>query len=72
MHTLAQLQAGELHGVTRLQLAEGLTHFPAEIFSLADSLEILDLSNNALSELPDDLHRLHRLKVIFCSNNRFR
>ena len=71
MHTLAQLRAGEHHGVTRLQLREGLSEFPAEIFNLADSLEILDLSGNQLSQLPDDLPKLHKLRVIFCSDNRF-
>ncbi|QDL52994.1 leucine-rich repeat-containing protein kinase family protein [Rhodoferax aquaticus] len=70
-HTLAQLRSGELQGCTRLQLALGLEEFPREIFSLADTLEILDLSGNALSELPDDLWRLGKLRVLFCSNNRF-
>ena len=71
MHTLEQLRAGELAGIRRLQLRCGLTEFPREIFSLADSLEILDLSGNALSSLPDDLTRLHRLRIIFCSDNQF-
>ncbi|MGL5048790.1 MAG: leucine-rich repeat-containing protein kinase family protein [Shewanella sp.] len=71
MQTLAQLRAGQLHGISRLQLVEGLTEFPREIFDLADTLEILDLSNNQLSTLPDDLHRLSRLKIIFASHNRF-
>lgn len=71
MHTLAQLRAGELQGITRLQLREGLTTFPQEIFELADSLEILDLSGNQLTALPDDLPRLQRLQVIFCSDNPF-
>ncbi|MNX47524.1 putative E3 ubiquitin-protein ligase ipaH4.5 [compost metagenome] len=71
MHTLAQLRAGELSGITRLDLAEGLTEFPQEIFDLADSLEVLNLSGNALSALPEDLHRLTRLRVLFCSDNRF-
>lgn len=71
MHTLAQLRAGELVGITRLQLAEDLTEFPEEIFTLADSLEILDLSNNRLHSLPCDFHRLHRLKIVFASNNCF-
>ncbi|MNU78797.1 putative E3 ubiquitin-protein ligase ipaH4.5 [compost metagenome] len=71
MHTLAQLRAGELSGITRLDLAEGLTEFPREIFDLADSLEVLNLSGNALSALPEDLHRLTRLRVLFCSDNRF-
>ncbi|UII69476.1 protein kinase [Pseudomonas sp. HN11] len=71
MHTLAQLKAGQLAGITRLDLSCGLTEFPREIFELADSLEILNLSGNALSHLPDDLHRLPHLRVLFCSDNRF-
>ena len=71
MNTLAQLKAGQLAGITRLDLACGLTEFPREIFQLADSLEILNLSGNALSSLPDDLHRLVHLRVLFCSDNAF-
>ena len=71
MHTLAQLRAGTLAGITRLDLSCGLTAFPREIFDLADSLEVLNLSGNALSNLPDDLHRLTRLRVLFCSDNQF-
>jgi hypothetical protein len=71
MHTLEQLRSGSLAGTVRLQLACGLTEFPPEIFDLADSLEILDLSGNALSTLPEDLPRLRKLRVLFCSNNRF-
>ena len=70
-HTLEQLRAGTLAGSRRLSLSCGLETFPPEIFSLADTLEILDLSGNALRALPDDLARLHRLRIIFCSNNRF-
>ena len=71
MHTLAQLRAGQLHGLKRLDLAAGLTEFPREIFALADTLEVLNLTGNALSALPDDLPRLHQLRVLFCSDNRF-
>lgn len=71
MDTLAQLRAGRLAGATRLDLSCGLTAFPREIFELADSLEVLNLTGNALTDLPDDLHRLHRLRVLFCSDNRF-
>ncbi len=71
MQTIDQLRSGELAGVRRLNLCCGLTQFPPEIFDLADTLEILDLSGNALSELPDDLYRLHKLRIIFCSNNQF-
>ena len=63
MHTLAQLKSGQLAGCKRLQLAEGLTEFPREIFTLADSLEILDLSNNQLSE-QQKVHVLCFLKPI--------
>jgi len=70
-HTLEQLRRGELKGIQRLQLRCGLMSFPEEIFELADSLEILDLSGNQLSALPDDLPRLHKLRVIFCSDNLF-
>ncbi|MEN9659685.1 MAG: hypothetical protein RL571_3150 [Pseudomonadota bacterium] len=71
MHTLSQLRSGELAGISRLDLSCGLTEFPQEIYHLADSLEILNLSGNLLSSLPDDLPRLHQLKVIFCSDNQF-
>ncbi|MES2502190.1 MAG: leucine-rich repeat-containing protein kinase family protein, partial [Pseudomonadota bacterium] len=69
--TLSLLKAGKLQGSTRLKLQCGLTEFPAEIFSLADTLEILDLSGNALSSLPDDLDKLHKLRILFCSSNQF-
>ena len=71
MHTLEQLRSGKLMGSQRLNLAEGLTEFPREIFDLADTLEVLNLTGNALSSLPDDLDRLRKLKVLFCSNNQF-
>ena len=68
---LEQLRAGALAGSQRLSLSCGLESFPPEIFTLADTLEILDLSGNALSALPADLPRLHRLRIVFCSDNRF-
>ena len=71
MHDLEDLKAGRLRGITRLDLNQGLEHFPPEIFTLADSLEVLNLSGNALHSLPDELRRLTRLKVLFCSDNRF-
>ena len=71
MNSLELLRAGKLAGIKRLDLSCGLTQFPAEIYDLADTLEILNLSGNALSSLPDDLTRLKKLKVIFCSENQF-
>jgi hypothetical protein len=71
MHSLADLRAGKLAGIKRLDLSCGLQEFPREIFDLADSLEVLNLSGNALQQLPDDLHRLKRLRVLFGSDNQF-
>lgn len=69
--TLEALRAGQLVGARELKLACGLTEFPPEILSLADTLEVLDLSSNALDSLPDELAQLHRLRILFCSSNRF-
>ena len=44
MLTLEQLRAGKLAGARHLKIACGLERFPREIFDLADTLEILDLS----------------------------
>ncbi len=71
MQTLAQLESGALKGITKLTLSEGLSLFPEAIFDLADSLEVLDLSGNQLSSLPDNLADLTQLKILFCSNNLF-
>jgi len=70
MQTLLDLQNGKLKGVKQLTLSEGLEIFPDEIFALADTLEILDLSHNKLSSLPD-LSRLKKLKIAFFSFNQF-
>ncbi|MEZ9057951.1 leucine-rich repeat-containing protein kinase family protein [Vibrio pelagius] len=71
MQTLEQLQSGQLLGSTHLKLDEGLKTFPMEIIELADTLEVLDLSGNALSELPQELAKLTKLRIIFASNNQF-
>ncbi|MEA5450152.1 leucine-rich repeat-containing protein kinase family protein [Leptolyngbya sp. CCNP1308] len=61
----------QLLGTQRLRLSEGLTAFPEEILELADSIEVLDLSNNALTTLPDSFAQLHNLRVAFFNNNAF-
>lgn len=71
MQTLAELRSGVLKGITRLTLKENLSVFPEEIFELAESLEILDLSNNALTSIPEEISCLKKLKIAFFSNNNF-
>ncbi|HTF80506.1 MAG TPA: leucine-rich repeat domain-containing protein, partial [Cytophagales bacterium] len=66
-----QLLSGELRETKRLKIATGLTEFPQEIFTLADTLEILDLTDNNISQLPADFGRLYKLKIVFFSNNAF-
>ena len=71
MDTLEKLRSGELAGARRLDLACGLTGFPHEILDLSDTLEILNLTGNQLSELPADFPRLRKLRILFCSDNEF-
>lgn len=71
METIDLLRSGQLAGVKRLNLHGGLAQFPSEILDLADSLEILDLSDNRLKSLPDEFAQLRKLKIVFFNNNAF-
>ncbi|WP_019429924.1 leucine-rich repeat-containing protein kinase family protein [Limnohabitans sp. Rim47] len=71
MHTLEQLRSGALAGTRRLDLACGLTELPDDIWALADTLEVLNLSGNRLRDLPHQLTKLHKLQVLFASDNDF-
>jgi Leucine-rich repeat (LRR) protein len=71
MQTLTQLLSGELKGTKTLKLSCELKGFPNEIFDLAETLEILDLSGNQLSQLPDNFNDLKKLKIAFFSDNNF-
>lgn len=71
MHTLEQLQSGALAGTSHLKIAADLTRVPAEIYQLADTLEVLDLSGNRLHELPEAITCLTRLRILFLSDNDF-
>ena len=69
--TLADLRAGLCDGIRQLAMKEDLREFPEEILGLADTLEILDLSGNALRSLPDSFARLAKLRIAFFSANDF-
>jgi len=66
-----KIRAAKLAGSKRLNLSCGLKEFPVEVYDLADTLEILDLSGNNLSALPEDFSRLHKLRILFCGDNQF-
>jgi hypothetical protein len=67
---LERLRRGDLVGARQLRMP-GLTEFPTEVFGLTDTLELLDIGGGALSSLPLEMGRLHRLRILFCSGNRF-
>jgi hypothetical protein len=69
--TLAALRRGDLAGARELRLPDGLAELPREVLDLGDTLEVLDLGRGSLSDLPDDLGRLRRLRVLFGSGNPF-
>jgi hypothetical protein len=49
----------------------GAMEFPAEIFEYADDIEILDMSHNHFTELPDILADLKNVRIAFFSGNKF-
>ncbi len=55
----------------KIQLSDNLTGFPDELFRFKDTLEILDLSRNKLSELPKNFKEFQKLKIAFFSENEF-
>jgi len=70
-HALEELKSGKLIGSKTLKLACGLKEFPEEILSLAETLEVLDLSDNQLTQLPDSISQLQHLRIIFFGRNNF-
>ena len=71
METLKELKSGKLKNSTHIKIACSLDIFPSELYTLEDSLEVLDLTDNNLSSLPDDFYRFKKLKRLFLSNNQF-
>lgn len=71
VQTLEDVRSGNLDGIRHLVVKEGLREFPEEILGFADTLEILDLSGNSLSALPESFARLEKLRIAFFSANDF-
>jgi predicted Ser/Thr protein kinase len=71
MHTLEELNSGKLKGSKHIKISCGLTTFPEKLFELTETLEIMDLSNNKLSALPENFSDFKRLKIAFFSDNEF-
>ena len=65
------LAEGSLAGAHHIRISDDLTQFPDALYALTETLEILDLSGNQLTTLPDDLTRFARLRILFASNNPF-
>ncbi len=70
-HSLEDLKSGRLNGFRHVKISEGLTEVPRDIFKLANTLEILDLSGNNIRALPADFARLSKLQILFLSQNDF-
>jgi hypothetical protein len=68
--TLTALARGDLAGTRQLRLP-GLREVPYDLFGLADTLEVLDIGDGELVDLPADFGRLRKLRVLFCAGNRF-
>ena len=71
MKTLEKLKSGNLINSTHIKIAAGLETFPQELYTLVDTLEVLDLTDNNLSSLPNDFEQFKKLKRLFLSNNQF-
>lgn len=71
MKTLKKLKSGNLIGSKNIKIAAGLETFPQELYSLIDTLEVLDLTDNNLTTLPDDFDKFKKLRILFLSNNQF-
>ncbi|WP_159017825.1 leucine-rich repeat-containing protein kinase family protein [Algibacter sp. L3A6] len=71
VHSLEALKSGQLIGSKILKLACGLETFPEEIISLSETLEVLDLSDNKLTSLPESIAQLKHLRIIFFARNNF-
>lgn len=71
IQSLEQLVSNTFPNVTRITISAQLKTFPKELFKYTETLEILDLSNNLISEVPDEIVQFKKLRILFLSNNQF-
>ena len=70
MKTLKELKSGDLINSTHIKIAVGLEIFPDELYTLVDTLEVLDLTDNNLSFLPDDFCIYRSIRTAMSEFNR--
>jgi Leucine-rich repeat (LRR) protein len=68
--TLSQLLGGEALSSLRVRI-KGLLHLPPIAIVGVGSVELLDVSNGCLQDLPANFSELRCLKTLFASNNNF-
>jgi Leucine-rich repeat (LRR) protein len=73
MQTTGTFDLANYSGTTvkHVTIREDLRQVPEIILERAPDVEVLDLSGNQLTELPDWLPRLAKLEVLFLSHNKF-
>ena len=68
--TLQQLLGGEATASVRVRI-KGLLHIPPLAIAGVGGVELLDVSDGSLQDLPSNFSELHCLKTLFASNNNF-
>jgi len=72
MHHTTETNPTTTYDATLKKLTvRGATEFPTEVFDYANELEILDMSDNQLTALPDKLAVLRHLRIAFFSGSTF-
>lgn len=57
---------------TLMLRGQGLHSVPPELFALVEDMEIVDLGNNHLKEIPKEIDKLHSVKKLYLDDNELR
>jgi len=57
---------------TLMMRGQGLYSLPPELFELVADMEIVDLGNNHLKEIPKEIEKLHSVKKLYLDDNELR